>query len=290
MTVGIAGLGLIGGSIGLALRKPGRIVIGYDPSPQAGELATERQCVDRVVSLQELAEAEAIFVAAPPSHVVTLVEELLAVVGEEIPISDCASVKGDIALWAKQKKVIQFVPGHPMAGHEKSGAGFSSAWLFRHAKWILTPLPSTSRPAIHKIEALVKEMGATPMRMNAASHDRQVAILSHLPHAFAAVLVQLGTELESTEIASGSWRDLTRVGGVDPELWTQIFLGNRREFASVLSDAEGKLAQLRVAIEANDPDQVKSTLQAALEAKAKFEPKVAKSSGAPRRTIGRRRP
>jgi prephenate dehydrogenase len=290
MTVGVVGLGLIGGSIGLALRKPGRRVIGYDPVQAASDLAVERQCVDQVVSLQEMKQAEAIFVASPPSDVVPNVEELLQFVREDVPISDCASVKGDIAAWAKHRKVSQFVPGHPMAGHEKSGAGYSSAWLFRHAKWILTPLSSTSRPALNKIESLIREMGAAPMRMNAATHDRQVAILSHLPHAFAAVLVQLGVELESTEIAGGSWRDLTRVGGVDPDLWTQIFLGNQSEFTRILSDAESRLASLRTAVESGDAMAVKTFMQEAAEAKAKFEPKTAKPSGAPRRTIGKRRP
>jgi prephenate dehydrogenase len=289
MTVGIAGLGLIGGSIGLALRKPGNQILGFDPSPQACATAIDRQCIDHSVALKELAQAEVIFVAGPPSSVVPVLEELLPFCGEEAVLTDCASVKSDIVAWAKQRKEPRFVPGHPMAGHEKSGAAFSSAWLFRHARWILTPLAFTSRPAIHKVEALVKEMGSQPLRMNAATHDRQVAILSHLPHVFAAVLVSLGEELESAEIAGGSWRDLTRVGGVDPELWTQIFLGNRKELLRVLADAEGRIGELKTAIEAEDAEAVKNLMTQAAHAKAKHEPKPQRPSGAPKRTISRRR-
>ncbi|MEZ0325509.1 MAG: prephenate dehydrogenase [Fimbriimonas sp.] len=289
MTVGIAGLGLIGGSIGLALRKPGNRILGYDPSPAACATAIERQCVDHSVTLQELAEAEAIFIASTPSSVISVLEGLMPACGPDIVVSDCASVKGEIVAWTKARKETRFVPGHPMAGHEKSGAAFSSAWLFRHARWILTPLPFTDRPKLHKIEALVKEMGSQPMRMNAATHDRQVAILSHLPHAFAAVLVSMGEELESAEIAGGSWRDLTRVGGVDPELWTQIFMGNRAELLRVLGDAEGRLAQLRGLVEAEDAEGVKAFMLQAAGAKAKHEPKPTRTPTGAKRTISRRR-
>ncbi len=289
MTVGIAGLGLIGGSIGLALRKPGNRILGYDPSPQACATAIERQCIDHSVQLKELCEAEAIFIASTPSTVVAVLEDLLPACGENVVISDCASVKSDIVAWTKAHKETRFVPGHPMAGHEKTGAAFSSAWLFKHSRWILTPLPFTDKPSLHKIEALVKEMGSQPMRMNAATHDRQVAILSHLPHAFAAVLVSMGEELESAEIAGGSWRDLTRVGGVDPELWTQIFLGNRTELLRVLNDAEGRLSELKSAIESENFDAVKSLMAQAASAKLKHEPKAAKQPTGAKRTISKRR-
>ena len=114
-----------------------------------------------------------------------------------------------------------------MAGHEKGGAEYASAWLFRDARWILTPDKKASKGAVSAVEGLVKAVGAIPIRLDSSLHDRHVAILSHLPHALAAVLVLMAADLQHLEVAAGSWRDVTRVGGVDPELWTQILTGNR---------------------------------------------------------------
>jgi prephenate dehydrogenase len=130
---------------------------------------------------------------------------------------------------------------------------------------------STAKTSIKQVEELVKAMGAIPVRADAASHDHQVAILSHLPHALAAVLVTLGEEVERTDVSAGSWRDLTRVGGVDPDLWSQILLGNRGEMARVLEAAERQLAALRTALSENDAKTVKRILERARIAKKKQE-------------------
>ncbi len=158
-----------------------------------------------------------------------------------------------------------------MAGHEKSGPAYASAWMFRNARWILTPSPKTRPAAIKTVEQTVKAMGAIPILADAEGHDRQIAVLSHLPHAFAAILVTLGEALPNPEAAGGSWRDLTRVGGVDPNLWTQILLGNRAEVVRVLSESEARLAELRTALSANDADGVHRILQHARTAKMKQE-------------------
>lgn len=271
MTVGVVGLGLIGGSIGLALREPGRTVVGYDPSPANSQLALDRFCVDLLAPLQQVATADIVFVAAPPANVVPILQRLSIVKAPETIVTDCTSVKGSVIEWANEAKADWFVGGHPMAGHEKSGPGFASSWMFRNARWILTPTKTTNKKALSTVEKLVKEMGAVPIRVDAETHDGQVAILSHLPHAFAAVLVTLGEELERTDISGGSWRDLTRVGGVDPDLWAQIFAGNRVQLAQSLQDAENHLAELRKALEADDIGTVRAILERAKIAKKKQE-------------------
>lgn len=271
MTVGVVGLGLIGGSIGLALREPGRQVVGYDPSPQHSKVALDRFCVDRLGSLAEVSAADVVFVAAPPQSVVNVLEKLATLRGPSTIVTDCTSVKGDVVAWAAKTGVDWFVPGHPMAGHEKSGPGFASSWMFRNARWILSPTAKTGRDALKRVTELVKAMGAVPVKVDPATHDRQVAILSHLPHALAATLVLLGEELERTDVSGGSWRDLTRVGGVDPELWTQIFSGNRRELARALGDAEAILRDLRTALEENDAPAVHALLTRAQAAKRRQE-------------------
>ncbi|AIE88085.1 prephenate dehydrogenase [Fimbriimonas ginsengisoli] len=271
MKVGVVGLGLIGGSIGLALRDPSREILGFDPSEANAKLALDRFCVDRLAPLEEVAKAEIVFVAAPPLHVIAVLDQIAKLRGEQTVVTDCTSVKAEVAAWAVRTGAPWFVGGHPMAGHEKSGPGFASSWMFRNARWILTPVKATDKAAVKQVEELVRAMGAVPVRAKPDAHDRQVAILSHLPHAFASVLVTLGEELERTDVAAGSWRDLTRVGGVDPDLWSQILLGNRTELTKVLEDAERELAALREALQTDDRKAVRAILERSRIAKKKQE-------------------
>ena len=271
-TVGVIGLGLIGGSVGLALRDPARRVVGYDRDPAAARIARDRMCVDALASLEEVAQAELVFVAVPPDATVETVAATMAAAAPATVVTDCASVKTEVARWAKETVADRFVPGHPMAGHEKGGAAYASAWMFRGARWVLTPVAATKAAAVRTVEAAAKAMGATPVRVEAEAHDRHVATVSHLPHALAAVLVNLGASLGSADVAGGSWRDMTRVGGVDPDLWTQIFLSNRTELAATLRTCETELAGLRAALEADDREAVRAVLQQAERAKAGRSP------------------
>ncbi len=243
MTVGIVGLGLIGGSIGLALREPGRTILGFDVDPGSAQTAKERFCIDKDVPLDEVAKADVVFVAVPPKYVVATLEVLAIKRGPTTVITDCTSVKSEVFEWARTRKEANFVIGHPMAGHEKSGAAFASAWMFRGARWILCPTKGTAASAVRAIEALVKAMGAMPVRMSPEHHDRQVAVLSHLPHALAGVLVQIREDLGDEDVSGGSWKDLTRVAGVDPNLWTQIFMANRLEIAKAIQETQRGLSR-----------------------------------------------
>ena len=272
MTVGVVGLGLIGGSIGLALRDPDREIVGFDPLESHAKMALERSCVDRLEPLEQVAQADVVFVAAPPAKVVEVLDALWAVRRETTIITDCTSAKAFVAEWAMRVGDPLFVPGHPMAGHEKSGPGFASAWMFRNASWILSPLAITSPAAIETVEGLVKAMGATPVRIPAELHDRHVAIVSHLPHALAGLLVLLSESTEGGALAGGSWRDLTRVAGVDPGLWTQIFLANGVELGKVLNEMSSKLAELGAWVKEGDEQAVRGFFTSALAAKSAQAP------------------
>lgn len=271
MTVGIVGLGLVGGSIGLALRDPERNIVGCDLDPAHEKTAKARFCVDEVLPIEEVAHADLVFIATPPRAVPDIVARLLDAKRPETVLTDCASVKTEIVSWmrAHAPEERNFVGGHPMAGHEKAGPAFASAWLFRGARWILTPMKGTAASAVRTVEKVVKLTGATPVRMDAATHDRHVAILSHVPHALAGTLVTMGAELDSTEASAGSWRDLTRVGGVDAGLWTQIFMSNRIELAKAIEDFEGQLNEIRLALENGDEALVRRFFERAKLAKAK---------------------
>lgn len=256
MTVGIVGLGLIGGSIGLALRAPERKILGYDPNSASAKTAYDRGCFDAFCELEELCKADVVFVAVPPSHVVDV---LSAVSDYKLPgtiYTECTSVKSEVIDWAVSVDEPNFVIGHPMAGHERTGAAYASAWMFRGSKWIVSPLKNTSLTALKKIDELVTMMGSTCVRMDAVSHDREIAIVSHLPHALAGVLVQLADHPHPVDVTGGSWRDLTRVGGVDPALWTQIFIANRAEISKAIEETQAKLSDLKGHLDRNEFDGV----------------------------------
>ncbi|HJP82004.1 MAG TPA: prephenate dehydrogenase/arogenate dehydrogenase family protein [Fimbriimonadaceae bacterium] len=267
MTIGLVGCGLIGGSIGLACRANGHHVTGVDSNPGSSKIALERGCVDVIGELKEVAQSEIIFICVPPKATASLAEDVIALKSPESIISDCTSIKGPVVSWLKEHPNNRFIPGHPMAGHEKSGPKFASAWMFRGAKWILCPLKSTDKSALKKLEALISEMGATPIRIDAQTHDRDVAYLSHLPHAIAASLVRLGARLDSVEASAGSWKDLTRVGGVDPELWTQICMENRVELCAAMAEMQKEWSLLSDALAANDESAVRKFFVEAQSAK-----------------------
>ncbi|MBC8065156.1 MAG: prephenate dehydrogenase/arogenate dehydrogenase family protein [Chlorobia bacterium] len=269
MTIGIVGCGLVGGSVGLACRSNGHRVLGFEPNSKNARLAFERGCIDQQTSVAEVSQADITFICVPPGFVADVAEEVLEAKPAESVATDCTSTKGAIVSWLETKKDRMFVPGHPMAGHEKSGPQFASAWMFRGAKWIITPCSFTKLAAIQQVEKLVKEMGAIPVRLRAERHDRDVALLSHLPHALAAVLVRLASDLDSTEASAGSWKDLTRVGGVDPKLWSQILTSNREEVSKILGQFGDSLADLRGLLDEDDSEGVLKFFEEAKRAKEK---------------------
>jgi len=268
--VGIVGLGLIGGSIGLALRRGGLKVTGFDPDETALQVASERGCIDMPGSLEEACQSEVIFVCAPPPRAAEVCRKVLELAPDTAVITDATSTKTDVM--AAVADHPQFVPGHPMAGAESSGATNARADLFQGATWILTPGPSTSEEAVANVELAVRQMGANPIRMAAAAHDTHVAVVSHLPHVFAGLLVKLAAEYADPKAAGGSWRDLTRVAGVDPELWMQILTSNREQAAKMISESELILAHLRKALIVEDEAAVRTFFEQAREAKGNLNP------------------
>jgi prephenate dehydrogenase len=282
MTVGIVGLGLIGGSIGLALRQPTRTILGYDPSSKACETALSRQCVDATATLAEVCQADVLFVAPPPDVAVDTLRSVAAERAQGTVVTDCVSVKAPVVEWAMEERPSWFVPGHPMAGHEKRGAAFASAWLFRGARWILCPVSFTDKSAVRAVEEAVKAMGAQPARMDAQTHDRQVAVLSHLPHVLASALVQMGEEMQA-DVGGGSWRDLTRVAGADADLWTQILLGNRVQVSAAIADTQSKLEEVRRLLDSGDREALSSLLRKSMQAKQRDERPAPPAARTPRR-------
>jgi prephenate dehydrogenase len=265
MTIGVIGTGLIGGSIGMSLKKQGHTILGWDLSEENLEIAKRRYAIDEATAFEQVCKSDVVFVCVPPGALIQTSEAIYKHKGSETVVTDCGSVKFALSEWAKD--YADYVPGHPMAGHEKGGPSFASDWLFRGAKWILTPHENTSTSAVAKIEVLIKEMQAIPVHLPPDLHDRHVGVLSHLPHILAALLVQQSSTLNVPGVSGGSWKDLTRVGGVDPGLWTQILMENRSELSGVLSEFEFRFREVQEMIAAGDRNAIHAWLTKVVEAK-----------------------
>jgi prephenate dehydrogenase len=254
----ILGTGLIGASIGLAAKRAGvERVVGWDPDPQAASIAAERGALDASPGTlaEALAGAELAVVAAPVGLLAAQVEAALAGSGEETTVTDVGSTKAAVCAAAAQS--VRFIGGHPMAGGEGRGPEQAKAELFEGATWFLTPTATTEPVRYRLVHSFVGDLGATPVAVDPASHDRLVALTSHLPHALANLLVnQAGaTRIEGHEplaAAGGSLRDMTRVAGANPRLWADIFLQNREAVLEALGEHRRQVERLEIALAASD--------------------------------------
>jgi prephenate dehydrogenase len=245
--VAVLGLGLIGGSVGLAARAAGARVTGWDPDPDAAAAALARAAVDSVAATpgEALAGAEAAFVAAPVDVLGQAVADALREAPPECVVSDVGSVKGPVVAVAGDDE--RFVGGHPLAGAEAAGAAHARGDLFDGAVWYLTPTRRTSGVLYERLHRLVVAFGARPEAIEPDVHDRRMGAVSHVPHVLANALVELAArELEGGAPAIGpSFRDATRVAGANPRLWAGIYAANRAVLADQLDAAIASLIRAR---------------------------------------------
>jgi prephenate dehydrogenase len=240
-TLGIIGVGLIGGSVGLAARNSGWEVIGVD-SPPVLENAARSGAIHRASTLKEVREADLVVLAAPISRVTELVEDLPPT---DALITDVASAKSAIVRRAEDLK-LRFVGGHPMAGSQLSGVANASPNLFEGARYFLTPTDLTDPEDYREVAGFVRDLGAVPTAVDPKKHDLLMAALSHLPHLMAAALLKVASDIspEALSFAGPSFRDLTRVGASNPELWSDILAENAPALGEALGAFAGAMAQL----------------------------------------------
>jgi prephenate dehydrogenase len=255
--VAIVGTGLIGASVGLAAKRGGATVAGFDEERSTAEVAAEHGAVDEVGrTLEEaLAGAELAVVAVPVSQLAAQVRAVLEASDEQCTVTDVGSTKTAVCAAANGSE--RFIGGHPVCGSEARGPEHGSADLFDGATWFLSPLPQSDPERYRSVHGFVGELGATPVAIDPAAHDRLVALTSHLPHVMANVLVnQAGaTRIDGHEplsSAGGSLRDMTRVAGANPRIWVDIFLENAGALRSVLADHRRSLEQVEAALESGD--------------------------------------
>ena len=249
MRIAVLGVGLIGGSIGLAARaRLDAEVAGYDPDAELLERAEELGAISsRHGSVAEAVDgAEIVFCAAPVSALPSLASQALEAASGETAVTDVGSVKADLVSELGGEE--RFVGGHPLAGAETSGVGSARPDLFEGARWYLTPTERTGGVLYDRVQRAIAELGARPQAIEAEAHDRLMAMVSHLPHVFANVLVQQAAEAASEEAerlpeVGPSFRDATRVAGANPAIWGDIFTGNREAIAAELDAVAERLGE-----------------------------------------------
>src|SRR5512133_891282 len=262
MKIAVLGVGLIGGSVGLAARRRlGAEVAGFDPDRATLEQALELGVVNGAADgIEEAcAGADLVFCAAPVSALSDLASAALAASGPEAVVTDVGSTKREIV--ARLGEDERFIGGHPLAGAETSGVENARADLFEGARWYLTPTSHSGGILYDRLQRALAELGARPQAIDAEAHDRMMATVSHLPHVIANVLVnQAATELaddsERMPDAGPSLRDTTRVAGANPEIWSDIFASNRQALAAAIDATVRRLEQASALIREGDAGAV----------------------------------
>jgi prephenate dehydrogenase len=266
--VAVVGVGLIGGSIGLAARtRLSAEVSGWSRSRSTLERALELGAIDRAGdSLADaVRDAEAVFVCAPVGVLPAVVADVLAAAPRDCVVTDAGSTKRSVVEATADPR---FVGGHPLAGAETAGVEHARADLFQDATWYLTPTPGATGTLFERLHRLIRELGARPATIDAATHDTMLAAVSHLPHVFANVLVaQAASALDGEQMpATGpSFRDATRVAGANSAIWTDIYLANRDALVEQMDGAIERLQTVRAALTAADPTAVTAWNDAARE-------------------------
>ena len=262
----VCGVGLIGGSVAAAVRDhlPGG-VIGVDADHAAIAAAETLGLIDGSGWPEDLSPADLVLIAVPTLAVAGVIEQLwdaeAGILAGGAVVTDAASVKRpviDAAMAVCGRIPANLVPGHPIAGSERSGVRAARGDLFRDHRVILTPTAEAAPAAVDRVRALWEQAGAEVCTMDVAEHDRVLAMTSHLPHLLAFALVDtLGRAPEHEAVfrfAAGGFRDFTRIASSDPVMWSDIFTANAVAVGASLDRIEAELAELRGLLEARDRD------------------------------------
>ena len=259
----IFGVGLIGGSVALALKKlanPPQI-IGVGRSDQSLQEALSLGLIDQAVTDIAIAleNADLVLLAAPVAQTPAILRTIRPYLAAQTVITDAGSTKSDVMAYAEAElgdKFSQFVGGHPIAGAEKSGPAAAMADLYIGKNVILTPATVTSTAAVQKVTALWQNCGALVSNMLPQEHDSVFAAVSHLPHLLAFALVEDLAKRGNAELlfkfAASGFRDFTRIAGSHPEMWRDIALANKSALLQELKDYQAAITEMTELLESND--------------------------------------
>ena len=279
--VAVIGVGLIGGSFALALKEARacRHVVGAGRSPANLARALELGIIDSTApdAVAAAHNADLVLLATPVAQFLKVFREVSSVLGPKAVITDGGSTKRDVIAAARAalgRKIAQFVPAHPVAGAEKSGAEAARADLFRGRRVILTPLPETSDSALKKVQAAWSACGARVSSLDMEEHDAVLGAVSHLPHVLAFALVHELASRENGaqlfEYAAGGFRDFTRIASSHPEMWRDICIANSDRVLEELKKYRRKLDAIGKLLEAGDGAALEKLFAEAREARDKW--------------------
>lgn len=265
--VAIIGLGLIGGSLGLALKRNEHThIIGFDRSYATSDEAYRRGIIDTVAPSAKAAaqQADILIFATPVNTTVALMEEIPSwELREHIIITDTGSTKKPI-MQAAQKLAecgISFIGGHPMAGSHKSGVSAAIAHLFENAYYILTPRADEDEEKTERLQSLLAATKGKIVRLEAEEHDRMTAVVSHFPHLVASSLVGRLQEQQEQQpfvrkLAAGGFRDITRIASADPIMWRDITIQNKEELLTQIDGWLQEMQQVKQMVQEGNPKKI----------------------------------
>ncbi len=274
-TIGLIGLGLIGGSLAKAVRRvhPEMTLIGYNRSREslvaALEDGTLNQAQDTIS--ESFAACDIVFLCAPVNINIDCLRQLKGIVREDCILTDVGSVKTAIHEAVEEMGLSrQFIGGHPMAGSERVGYANASDHLLENAYYILTPTGESPDWMLEEYRELVRSIRALPIVMDYREHDRVTAAISHLPHIIAYTLVNLVRRSDSPEgimkiLAAGGFKDITRIASSSPDMWEQICQENKTALLGVLEEYRDALGEMETAIREEDGAYLHSEFEQAKE-------------------------
>lgn len=259
----VCGVGLIGGSFALALKAAGLVdqVVGMGRQPATLEEALRLGVIDTIGAdwTTALDGADLVFLGMPVGQMPPVMAAIAPLLGPETLVTDGGSTKQDVVAAARAafgNSLRQFIPGHPIAGAEKSGPGAAQADLYRGRRVVLTSLPENETADVARVRALWEAAGAQVSQLTAEAHDRVFAAVSHLPHLLAFALVDAFAARPDADLlfgfAAGGFRDFTRIAGSHPEMWRDISLANRHALMQEIDAYMAQLLRIRVLLAAAD--------------------------------------
>ncbi len=268
----ILGVGLIGGSVGLAVRERGlaRTVVAYSRTPATRRRAVERGAADLAADSPAACVdgADLVYLASPVATILPLLAELAPHLRPDAVVTDAGSSKRLIVDGAARLDLgtAAFVGGHPMAGSEEMGIDAARGDLFEGMTYVLTPTAETQPPALARLRGLAAAVGSQVLELDPGEHDESVAAISHLPHVLAAALMMVTEERARAgepvyELTAGSWASGTRVAASGSRLWREILVSNRAAVLRSLDDCAAALATVRGLLAAHLDDDLEGLLE-----------------------------
>ena len=274
----VIGVGLIGGSLALSLKSKGAVneVVGYSRSDEARQEALSLGIIDKAADsiAEAVVDADVVFVAVPMGAMASVFAEMSEHIRPEAIITDGGSAKAQVVLSAREAlgdKFKQFVPGHPIAGTEKSGPAAAFATLYENHRIVLTPVSETDSAATAKIKMMWQLTGAEVFEMNVEHHDTVLAATSHLPHVLAFNLVGMLAQRDDCDevlrYAAGGFRDFSRIASSDAVMWRDICLGNKQAILDLLDEFHQGINKIEQAIKEDDGEYLVEVFERAKKAR-----------------------